>query len=80
MNTEYVSKMTELINISELYLYEKHIPLELRVNFVSNLLHWYWLKPSDIPDYCYNKIITLVNECLHEGWLLVIIINSILHI
>lgn len=64
---EYVDKMTEFINVSELYLYEKHIPLELRINFVSNALHWYCLKPEDIPDYCYNKIITLVNECLHQG-------------
>lgn len=69
MCSEYVGKMTEFINISKLYLYEKHIPLELRINFVYNTLHWYWLKPVDVPDYCYNEIITLVNECLHEGWL-----------
>lgn len=60
--------MTEFINISQLYLYEKHIPLELRINFVYNTLYWYWLKPADIPDYCYYKIMTLVNESLHEGW------------
>lgn len=59
--------MTELLNISELYLYEKHVPLELRVNFVCNTLHWYWLKPTDIPDYCYDRVITLVTDCLHEG-------------
>lgn len=66
ISTEYVGMMTEFINISQLYLYEKHIPLELRVNFVYNTLHWYWLKPTDIPDYCYIKIITLINESLHE--------------
>lgn len=67
MSTEYVDRMTELINISELYLYEKHVPLELRVNFVCNTLHWYWLRPANIPDYCYNKVLTLVDDCLHEG-------------
>ncbi|XP_022173475.1 uncharacterized protein LOC111035945 isoform X1 [Myzus persicae] len=66
ISTEYVGKMTEFMNISQLFLYEKHIPLELRINFVYNTLHWYWLKPIDIPDYCYNKIMTLVNESLHE--------------
>ncbi|XP_025198606.1 uncharacterized protein LOC112596938 [Melanaphis sacchari] len=66
ISTEYVVKMTEFINISQLYLYEKHIPLELRINFVCNALHWYWLKPTDIPDYCYDKILTLVSESLHE--------------
>jgi len=67
--------MTEFINISQLYLYEKHIPLELRVNFVYNALHWYWLKPNDIPDFCYNKILTLVSESLHEGWYFIINIH-----
>ncbi|XP_027852543.2 uncharacterized protein LOC114131500 isoform X2 [Aphis gossypii] len=66
VSTEYVGKMTEFINISQLYLYEKHIPLELRINFVCNALHWYWLKPTDIPDFCYNKILILVSESLHE--------------
>lgn len=67
--------MTELINISKLYLYEEHIPLELRVNFVCNTLLWYWLKPMEIHDYCYNTIIKLVDECLHKGYLSTIIIN-----
>lgn len=66
--------MTELINISKLYLYEEHIPLELRVNFVCNTLLWYWLKPMEIHDYCYSTIINLVNECLHKGYLLTKII------
>lgn len=59
--------MNELMNISELYLYEKHVPLELRVNFVCNTLHWYWSRPADIPDYCYDRVIMLVDDCLHEG-------------
>jgi len=72
--------MTEFINISQLYLYEKHIPLELRINFVHNTLHWYWLKPTDIPDYCYNKIMTLVNKALHEGWYFITnIYNSLIN-
>uniref|UniRef100_A0A2S2PWC2 Uncharacterized protein n=1 Tax=Sipha flava TaxID=143950 RepID=A0A2S2PWC2_9HEMI len=66
IDTEYVSKMSEIINIAELYLYEKHIPLELRVNFVCNALHWYWWKPIDVLDYCYNKIMTIISECLHQ--------------
>ncbi|VVC24188.1 Hypothetical protein CINCED_3A000914 [Cinara cedri] len=66
INTEYVDKMTELINMSKLYLYEEHIPLELRVNFVCNTLLWYWFKPMEVHDYCYNEIIQLVNECLHK--------------
>lgn len=68
IDTEYVGKMSELLNVTELYLYEKHVPLELRINFVCNALHWYWWKPTNVPDYCYNKIMTLTNECLHQGW------------
>lgn len=68
IDVEYVEQMNQIINIAELYLYEKHIPLELRVNFVCNAMHWYWQKPTVVPDYCYNKILKLVNECLQQGW------------
>lgn len=79
MSIEYVGKMTQLMNYSLLYLYEKHIPLELRMNFVCNTLYWYWLKPDDVPDYCYTKIITLVNECLLEGQFLIISYDKFMH-
>ncbi|XP_050523834.1 uncharacterized protein LOC126895701 isoform X2 [Daktulosphaira vitifoliae] len=61
---DYVSKMTEFIKCSKLYLFENHIPLIVRLNFVCNTLYWYWLKPSEIPDYCYNGILNLVNDTL----------------
>lgn len=68
ISTEYVKKMTEFIDTSKLYLHEIHIPLELRVNYVCNTLYWFWLKPDDVPDYCYDEVLTLVSDCLHESW------------
>ncbi|XP_050441484.1 uncharacterized protein LOC126846251 [Adelges cooleyi] len=64
ISEDYVSKMTELINFSKLHLFEQHIPIYLRINFMYNTLYWYWLKPAEIIDYCYSEVITLVNDCL----------------